>query len=239
MAVRVTRTIEATGVPTGEAYTTDERGTPTQTIVTQRDAQGVIIDVLDNFPGKDLPGPPGVVETDDLYEINTDFAADLLKDGGEEALTQLMETYHPTSDSPLDVPALELDFNQFKLDETRSGPETRSPPEEEFGEPAIGTAAAESATPPNTAEARAAEAGVESSSRRPSLPEEGDETRIPDVGLFRRESGQPVWLRAYPYVRPKPLPRRTNGPKPTESRTTITLCGLTGVALDGTGSGLW
>ncbi len=140
-----------TGVPTGDAHATDEGGTPTQTIVTHRDAQGVIIDVLDNLPGKDLPGPPGVVETDDLYEINTDFAADLLKDGGEEAITQLMETHHPASDSPLDVPALELDFNQFELDETGSSPETRSSPKEESGEPAIGTAAAESATPPNAA----------------------------------------------------------------------------------------
>ncbi len=213
MSVQVTRMIEATGVPTRKAYTTDEGGTPTQTVVTHQDAQGVIIDVLDNLPGKDLPGPPGVVETNNLYEINTDFAADLLKDGGEEALTQLMETYHPASGSLLDIPALELDFNEFELDETGSGPETRSGPEEESGEPAIGTAAAESATPPNAAEARATKAGVESSSRRPSPPEEGDETRIPDVGLFRRESGQPVWLRAYPYVRPKLAPPSRKRPQ--------------------------
>ncbi len=167
----------------------------------------MIIDVLDNLPGKNLPGPPGVVETDDLYEINTDFAADLLKDGGEEAFAQLMETYHPASDSPLDIPAIELDFNQFELDETGSGLETRSGPEEESGEPAIVTAATESTTLPNISEAGAAKAGDESSSRWPSPPVEVDETKIQDVGLFRRESGQPVWLRAYPYVRPiKPDP---------------------------------
>ncbi len=104
MSMRVTRTIEAKGVPTGKAYTADERGTLMQTIITQRDVQGVIIDVLDELPRKNPPGPPDVVEKDDLYEINTDFAADLLKDGGEEALAQLMETYHPASDSPLDIP---------------------------------------------------------------------------------------------------------------------------------------
>ncbi len=213
MSVRVTRTIEATGLPTGEAYTTDDTGTPTQTIITHRDARGVIINVLDNLPGKDLPEPPGVVETDDLYKINTDFAADLLKDGGEEAFTQLMETYHPASDSPLDIPAIELDFDQFKLDETGSGPETRSGPEEESGEPAIVTAATESTTPPNTSEAGAAKAGDESSSRRPSPPVEVDETKIQDVGLFRRESGHPVWLRAYPYVRPKPAPPSNKRPQ--------------------------
>ncbi len=95
MSVRVTRMLEVKGVPTGEASTTDGRGTPTQTIITHRDAQGVVIDVLDDLPRKNPPRPPGVVEKDDLYEINTDFATDLLRDGREEALAQLMETYHP------------------------------------------------------------------------------------------------------------------------------------------------
>ncbi len=113
MSVKVTRTIEARGVPTGEASTTGEGDTLTQTVITHRNAQGVIVDVLDGLPGKNLPEPPGGVEVDDLYEVNTDFAADLLKHGREEALAQLMETYNPTSDFPLDVPALELDFNQF------------------------------------------------------------------------------------------------------------------------------
>ncbi len=124
MSVKVTCTIEATGVPTGEASMTGEGDTPTQTVITHRNAQGMIVNVLDGLPGKNLPEPPGGVETDDLYRINTEFAADLLGDGGKEALAQLMETYHPTLDSPLDVPTLELDFNQFELDETRSGPET-------------------------------------------------------------------------------------------------------------------
>ncbi len=126
MSVRVTRTIEATGVPTGETYTTGVGATLTQTIITQREAQGMIINVLDDMPGKNLLGPPGAEETDELYNINTEFAADFLKDGGDEALAQLMETYHPAADFPLDVPALELDFNQFELDETGSGPEMRS-----------------------------------------------------------------------------------------------------------------
>ncbi len=166
----------------------------------------MIIDVLDGMPGKSLPGPPGEIETGDLYEINTEFAADLLKDGGEEALAQLMETYHPASEFPLDVPTLELDFNQFELDETGSGPETRSGPEEESGEPAIVTAPAGSAAPPDPAEAGATEVEVETSSHQLGPPEGEDGTRIPNVGLFRRESGQPVWLRTYPYVRPKPIP---------------------------------
>ena len=163
--------------------------------------------------GKNLLGPPGAEETDELYNINTEFAADFLKDGGDEALAQLMETYHPVADFPLDVPTLELDFNQFELDETGSGPEMRSGPEEESGEPAMVTATAGSATPPDPAEAAATKAGVEASSRRPGLPEEEDRTRIPNVGLFRSENGQPVWLQAYPNVRPKPAPLSRKRPQ--------------------------
>ncbi len=46
----------------------------------------MIIDVLDGLPGKNVPEPPGGVEADDLYEVNTEFAADLLKDGGGKPL---------------------------------------------------------------------------------------------------------------------------------------------------------
>ncbi len=53
-----------------------------------------------------------------------------------------METYRLTSESPLDISAIELDFNQFELDETGSGPETMSGPKEEPGEPVTTTAPA-------------------------------------------------------------------------------------------------
>ena len=97
MSVWVTRTIEAKGVPTGEVSTTDGRGTQTQTIITHRDAQGVVIGVLNDSPLQNPSRPPGAVGRDDLYEINTDFAADLLKDGGEETIPQLMDTRNPTT----------------------------------------------------------------------------------------------------------------------------------------------
>ena len=98
MSVRVTQTIEATGVPTGEAAATGGGGVsaPTQTVITHRDSQGVIVDVFNSLPGKTLPEPPSRTEVDDLYKVNTGFATDLLKDGGDEAISQLMETYHLT-----------------------------------------------------------------------------------------------------------------------------------------------
>ncbi len=206
MSVKIARTIEARGVPTGEASTTGEGDTPMQTVITHRDALGVIINVLDGLPGKNLSEPPGGVEADDLYDVNTNFAAGLLKDGGEEALAQLMEAYNPTSDFPLDVPALELDFNQFELDETGSGPETKSGPEEESGEPAIIAKPTGLATLPAPAETGAVETEVKTLSCRPESPEREDEIRIANVGTFWRESGQPVWLRAYPYIKSEPVP---------------------------------
>ncbi len=107
-----------------------------------------------------------------------------------------METYHPVSGSPLDIPAIELDFNQFELDESGSGPETRSGPEEEPEEPAIVTGTAESTTRPRTFETRTAEPGGESFPQQPGLQAETVKIKIQDVGLFWRDSGQPIWLRA-------------------------------------------
>ncbi len=116
MAVRVTRTIEMTGVPASEAPAIDMGHTPTQTITTHQEARGVIVGVLDNSPVDEPPQSSEPLEGDDLYEINTEFTVDLLRDGGGEALAQLVETYKPTSGSPLDfqdVPAIELDCNQL------------------------------------------------------------------------------------------------------------------------------
>ncbi len=213
MSVKVTHTIEATGVPTGEASTTGEESAPTQTVITHRDAQGVIVDILDGLPGKNLPEPPGGIEVDDLYKVNTGFDTDLLKDGGDEAISQLMETYHLTSGSLSDIPAIELDFNQFELDKTGSSPETMSGPEEEPGEPVTTTAPSGSATPPAPAGTGAVEAEIKTLSRRPEPQGREDEIRIPNVGAFRRESGQPIWLRAYPYIRPEPVPASRKRPQ--------------------------
>ncbi len=188
MSVRLMRMIEAKGVPTGEASTADGRGPPKQTIITHRDTEGVIISILDDSSRPTLPEPPGAVGGDELYEINTDFAADLLKDGGEETIAQLMETYHPASDSPLDIPTIELDFNQFELDESGSGPETRSGPGEEPGEPAIVTEAAKLTTQPSAPKAGATEEGDGSCSDQPGPQAKEDETKIPGVGLFQHDS---------------------------------------------------
>ncbi len=193
-------------MPTSEVSAADWGDTLTQTVITHRDAQGVTISVLNDSPRRNPPEPAGVMERDDLYEVNTDFAADPLKDGGEEALAQLMETYHPASGSPLDIPVIELDFNQFELEESGSSPETRSGPEEEPEELAIVTGTAESTTRPSTSETGAAEAGGESFPQQPGLQAETAEIKIQDVGLFQRDSGQPIWLRAYPYFRPRPAP---------------------------------
>ncbi len=208
MAMKVTHTIEATGVPTGEASMAGGEPTPTQTVITHRDAQGVIVNVLDGMPGKNLLEPPGGTEADDLHKVNTGFAADLLRDGGDEAISQLIETYHLT-----DIPALDLDFNQFELDETESGPEAMSGSEGEPGEPANMTAAVGPATPPTPVETGVVEAEVKTSPHRPEPRGREDKIKIPSVGAFRQESGQPIWLRAYPYIKPEPVPAPRKWPQ--------------------------
>ncbi len=160
------------------------------------------------MPGKNLPEPPGVTEADHLYKVNTGFAADLLKDGGDEAISQLIETYHLT-----DIPTLDLDFNQFELDKTESGPEAMSGSEGEPGEPANMTAAAGPATPPTPAKTGVAEAEVKTTPCQPGPQGRENEIKIPNVGAFRQESGQPIWLRAYPYIKPEPVPAPSKRPQ--------------------------
>ncbi len=150
---------------------------------------------------------------DDLYEINTDFAVDLLQDGGEEALAKLVETYHLASGSPLDVPAIELDYNQFELDESGSGQEAGAGPEEESGELIIGAWPLEPTNQPDTDEAGTSGVWDESIPHQPGLQVRETEVEIQDVGLFRCGSGQPIQLRAYPYVRPKPIPLSSKQPQ--------------------------
>ena len=195
------RMIEATGIPTGEVSTTGEEPVPTQTVITHRDTHGVTVDVLDGTPGS-LPEPPSRTEIDDLYQVNTGFATDLLEDGGDEAISQLMKTYHLTSDIPL----MEVDYNQLELDETGSGPEAMSGPEEEPGEPVATATPTESTTLPAPAKIQTMETETKTSSRRPKHREEEGIIQIPNVGAFRRETGQPLWLRAYSYTKPEPVP---------------------------------
>ncbi len=118
MSVQVTRTLEAEGVPTGEMSDTGGERTRTHTVITQQETQGVILGALNNPSWPDASGLLGATGEDDLYEVNADFAADSLKDGGG-TVAQLIETYHPTSDSPIDVPALEVDYNQLRADLAR------------------------------------------------------------------------------------------------------------------------
>ena len=114
----------------------------------------------------------------------------------------------------MDVPAIELDYNQFELGKSRSGQEARSGPEEESNEPIVGVGALEQTTQPETDEAGAPEeVGDESIPRQPGLQVRETEVEIQDTDLFRRGSGQPIQLRAYPYMRPKPTPPTSKRPQ--------------------------
>ncbi len=83
MAVRITRTVKATEVPVGGASATAMESSPTQTITIHREANGVIVGILDSLQSDEPPEEP---EGDDLHEINTEFVGDLLRDGRAKPL---------------------------------------------------------------------------------------------------------------------------------------------------------
>ncbi len=102
-----------------------------------------MVNVLDSTPGQQ----PSESEGDGLYEINMDFVGNLLRDGGGEALAELVKSYSPSLSSPpefQDAPELELDYNQLDLEEDNSDREgmrpsltdTREPEQAPKGEPA-------------------------------------------------------------------------------------------------------
>ncbi len=138
-----------------------------------------------------------------------DFVGDLLRDGGGEALGELVKTYSSTMSSSLDfhdAPEIELDYNQLDLDEGDSDQEgvPDGPTTAESSEPA---------NPPDMDETRASGEWGEPLPCQPSFRVRETEIEIRNVGVFWRDSGQPIQLRAYPYVRPKPAPPSEKRPQ--------------------------
>ncbi len=127
-----------------------------------------------------------------------------------------MKTYSSTLGSSLDfqdVPAIELDCNQLELDESGSGQEAESGPEEESGKPTIGARGSASTNQPDTDRAGTLGVWGEPIPRQPGLQMGETEIEIQGVGVFRRGSGQPIQLRAYPYMRPKPASPSSKQPQ--------------------------
>ena len=148
--------------------------------------------ILDLVPG----------EVDDFTEVNMDFAAALLEDDGEEIAQHIAATYSPGAEkahSGQDYPELEIGVDGLNLGDTDSNPE--EPPREESTPAAppapAGTPARELA--PVSEEVEMEEKG-EPLHDQPGLRIEERKIDIKDIGLFWRRTGQPVWLRAYPWV---------------------------------------
>ncbi len=154
--------------------------------------------ILDLMPG----------EVDDFTEAHMDFAAALLEDDGEEIARHIAETYNPGAEkahSSRDYPELELGVDGLNLGDSDSNPE--EPPQEESTPAALaapaGTPAREPA--PVSAEVEMEEKG-EPLHDQPGLRMEERKIKIKDIGLFRCRTGQPVWLRAYPWVQYPSVP---------------------------------
>ncbi len=144
---------------------------------------------------------PSESEGDDLYEINTDFIGDLLRDGGEEALAELVNMYSSSLSSPPefhDAPELELDYNQLDLEEDDSDREGTYYGPTDTREP-------EQAEQAATDETGVSEGQGEPLPWQPGLKRRERKIEIWNIGVFWRHNGQPIRLRAYPYVRPDPV----------------------------------
>ncbi len=161
--------------------------------------------ILDLVPG----------EVDDFTEVNMDFAAALLEDDGEEIAQHIAETYNPGAEKAhpgQDYPEFKIGVDGLNLGDSDSDPE--EPPREEITPAAptapAGTPAREPA--PVSEEVEMEEKG-EPLHDQPRLRIEEWRIEIKDIGLFRRKSGQPVWLRAYPWVQHPTVPSLKGKPQ--------------------------
>ncbi len=147
-------------------------------------------------------------EVDDFAEVNMDFAAALLEDDGEEIVQHIAETYNPGAEMAhpgQDYLELEIGVDSLNLGDSDSDPE--EPPLEE-STPAAPTAPAGTPArePASVSEEVEMEEKGEPLHDQPGLQIEEKRIQIRDIGLFQRKTGQPVWLRAYPWVRHAAIP---------------------------------
>ena len=147
-------------------------------------------------------------EADDFEGVNLDFAAALLEDGGKEIAQHIAKTYIPEAEKVLpgrDYPELELGVDGLNLGDSDSDSEELPKKENTPAEtttPAQ-THACKPTCTPNDVEM---EEKGEPLHGQPGLRIEELRIEIKDVGLFRRRTGQPVWLRAYPWIKHSVVP---------------------------------
>ncbi len=147
-------------------------------------------------------------EVDDFEGVILDFAAVLLEDGGEEIAQHIAETYNPEAEKVhpgQDYLELELGVGGLNLGDSDS--DSEEPPKEESTSAVAtipaGTPAWEPA--PVSEEVEMEKTG-EPLHDQPGLQIKEKRIQTKDIGLFRRRTGQPVWLRACPWVKHPAVP---------------------------------
>ncbi len=147
-------------------------------------------------------------EADDFEGVNLDFATALLEDGGEEIARHIAETYNPEAEKVppgQDYHELVLGVDGLNLGDSVSNSE--EPPKKE-NTPAETTNPAK--TPPCKPTSIPDDVEMEEKGEplhdQPRLQIEERKIQIKDIGLFRRRTGQPVWLRAYPWIKHPAVP---------------------------------
>ncbi len=147
-------------------------------------------------------------EVDDFEGINLDFAATLLEDGGEEVAQNIAETYNPEAEKVApgqDYPELELGVNGLSLGDSDSDSE-EPPKKEEVPAETLKPTTMPAGKSTSTLNDVEMEEKGEPLHDQPGLRIEERKIEIKDIGLFRRRTGQPVWLRAYPWIEHPAVP---------------------------------
>ncbi len=182
----------ASGPPRPPTAAGSDVGLPTTAL---EDLEQMEIDdsILDLMPG----------EADDFEGVNLEFAAALLEDGGEEIAQHIAETYNPEAEKApagQDYPELELGVDGLNLGESDS--DSEEPPKQKNAPAGMTNPAKTPASKPvSTPDYVEMEEKGEPLHDQPGLRIEERRIQIRDIGLFRRRTGQPVWLRAYPWVK--------------------------------------
>ncbi len=147
-------------------------------------------------------------EVDNFEGINLDFAATLLEDGGEEIAQHIAETYNPEAEKVApgqDYPELDLGVNGLTLGDSDSDSE-EPPKKEEAPTKTLKPTTTPAGKTTSTLDDVEMEEKGEPLHEQPGLRIEERKIKIKDIGLFRRRTGQPVWLRAYPWVKHPAIP---------------------------------
>ncbi len=178
---------------------------PMESAPTEQDLWELDVSILDLLPG----------EADDFDGANLDFVAALVEDDGEKTAEHIAKSYNPEAEMApenQDYLKLELGVGSLELGDSDSDLEespTRESVPAEVSDPV--EVPAHNPAPPSE-DVEMSERG-EPLPKQPGLKISERHIQIREVGLFRCRMGQPISLRAYPWLERPAVPLAEGKPQ--------------------------